>query len=124
MEEEPPWSVVDSKDKKTGKKGLTCPVGLVALGGQAGHAAAHVVDGDHPELVIHIRREAKQGRVDAPGIPGVVVPHSRLEAVLLKLDNVVWEERGEVGEGFGWEGIFRHWEGGGGQGFWGQGTDL
>lgn len=101
MEEEPPWSVVDSKDKKTGKKGLTCPVGLVALGGQAGHTAAHVVDGDHPELVIHVRREAKQGRVDTPGIPGVVVPHSRLEAVLLKLDNVVWEERGEVGEGFG-----------------------
>lgn len=93
--------------QKTWEK-LTCPVGLVALGGQAGHAAAHVVDGDHPELVIHIRRQAQHGRVDAPRIPGVVVPHSWLEAVLLKLDNVVWEEQEEVGGGFGWEGIFRH----------------
>lgn len=82
--------------KSRGK--LTCPVGLVALGGQAGHAAAHVVDGDDAELIIHVRREAQRGRVDAAGIPGVVVPYSWLEAILLELHDVVWEER----EGLGW----------------------
>lgn len=85
------------KKKTNPGEELTCPVGLVALRGQAGHAAAHLVDGDDAELVIHIRREAQHSRVDAPGVPGVVVPHSRLHPVLLKLDNVVWEDKGSVG---------------------------
>lgn len=75
---------------------LTCPVGLVSFGGHAGQAAAHVVHRNHPKLVVDVRREAQDGRVDAPGVPGVVMPHARLESVLLKLDDVVW--------GRGWRG--------------------
>lgn len=77
---------------------LTCAVGLVSFRGHAGHAAAHVVHRNHPKLVVDVRREAENGRVDAPGVSGVVMPHARLEPVFLKLDNVVWESgwRGRV----------------------------
>lgn len=76
---------------------LTCPVGLVALGGHTGQAAAHIIHCYHPELVVDVRREAEDGRVDAARVPGVVVPHAGLEPVLLKLDDVVWRRGWELG---------------------------
>lgn len=88
---------IPKQSRKGEKKQLTCPIGLVALGGQAGHTAAHIVDGDHAELVIDVRGEAEHSRVDTPGVPGVVVPNSWLQAVLLKLDNVVWGRARRVG---------------------------
>lgn len=77
---------------------LTCAVGLVSFRGHAGHTAAHVVHGNHPKLVVDVRREAEDGRVDAAGVSGVVMPHARLEPVFLKLDDVVWRSgwRGRV----------------------------
>lgn len=73
---------------------LTRPVGLVSLGGHAGQAAAHVVHGNHPKLVVDVRGEAQDSRVDAAGVPGVVVPGAGLEAILLELHDVVWGEDG------------------------------
>lgn len=110
--------------KKSWEK-LTCPVGLVALGGYAGNTAAHVVNGNDAELIIDVGREAQLGRVDVAGIPGMVVPYSRLAAILLELHNVVWEEW----EGLGWgkRGFSVAGEEGGGfggfWGFWGQTCD-
>lgn len=52
-------------------------------------AAAHLVDSDDPELVVDVRGQLEDGRVDAAGKLGMVVPDPWLELVLLKLDDVV-----------------------------------
>lgn len=68
---------------------LTRPTGPVALGGEAGVAAAHLVDGNDPELVIDIWGQLEDGRVDTARELGMVMPDPRLELVLFELDNVI-----------------------------------
>lgn len=69
---------------------LTCPAGPVALGGEAGVAAAHLVDGDDAELVVDIRGQLEDGGVDTAWELGMVMPDPGLELVLFELDDVVW----------------------------------
>lgn len=72
-----------------GPQVLTRPAGPVALRGEAGMAAAHLVDGDDPELVVDIWGQLEDGRVDAAWELGMVMPDPWLELVLFKLDDVV-----------------------------------
>lgn len=52
-------------------------------------AAAHLVDGNDPELVIDIWGQLEDGRVDTARELGMVVPDPRLELVLFELDDEV-----------------------------------
>ena len=68
---------------------LTCPAGSVALGWEAGVAAANLVDGNDPELVVDIWGQLEDGGVDTAWELGMVMPDSWLELVLFKLDDIV-----------------------------------
>lgn len=56
-------------------------------------AAANLVDGNDPELVVDVRGQLEDGRVDTAWELGVVMPDSRLELVLFKLDDIVWADK-------------------------------
>lgn len=68
---------------------LTRPAGPVALRGEAGVAAAHLVDGNDPELVVDIWGQLEDGGIDTARELGMVMPDPGLELVLFKLDDVV-----------------------------------
>lgn len=68
---------------------LTGPAGSVALGREAGVAAADLVDSNDPELVVDVRGQVQDGRVDAAWELGMVVPDPWLELVLFELDHIV-----------------------------------
>lgn len=52
-------------------------------------AAANLVDGNDPELVVDIWGQLEDGGVDTAWELGMVMPDSWLELVLFKLDDIV-----------------------------------